>query len=102
MSYFGHFIESFLRQIKLKIQEKISIIGHSLGGYIAMEYALENKEQIEKLVLIDSSGLLEFPTPLLKQYLDAAMERNPILRHGKVKKHLRVFCQSQPNYFLLS
>ena len=40
---------------------------------------------IEKLVLIDSSGLLERPTPLLELYLDAAMETNPILRYQKVQ-----------------
>lgn len=86
ISYFSQFVKSFLRQIGINNQDKITIIGHSLGGYIAAEYALENKEQIEKLVLIDSSGMLNRPTTLLEQYLDAAMETDPILRHGKVKK----------------
>jgi len=43
---------------------------------------------IEKLVLIDSSGLLEKPTPLLEQYLDAAMEIEPVLRYKKLKRVL--------------
>ena len=68
--------------------KKISIVGHSLGGYIAAEVAIGNKEMIEKLVLIDSSGMLEGPTPLLQQYLNAAMESDPILRYKKVQRVL--------------
>ena len=86
ISYFAQFIKNFLTQIGIKDKDKITIIGHSLGGYIAIEYAIENKTHIEKLVLIDSSGMLEKPTPLLEQYLDAAMETDPNLRYSKVKK----------------
>lgn len=65
---FRKFIVDFLRErIKIEVKEhkKISIVGHSLGGYIAAEVAIGNRETIEKLVLIDSSGMLEGPTPLL-------------------------------------
>lgn len=86
ISYFAQFVKSFLRQIGIKNSDKIVIVGHSLGGYIAAEYAIENREQIEKLVLIDSSGMLNQPTPLLEQYLNAALEANPALRHTKLKR----------------
>ena len=86
ISYFSHFIKSFLNQIGIRKSDKIVIIGHSLGGYIASEYAIENKEQIEKLVLIDSSGMLNRPTALLEQYLNAATETDRNLRHIKLKK----------------
>jgi hypothetical protein len=36
---------------------RISLVGHLLGSYIAAEFAIENKHIIEKLVLIDSSGI---------------------------------------------
>ena len=85
IGYFAQFIKNFLIQIGINYQDKITIIGHSLGGYIAIEYAIENKENIEKLVLIDSSGMLNGPTPLLEQYFDAAMETDPNLRYSKVK-----------------
>jgi len=85
-SFFAKFIKNFLTQIGIKDTDKITIIGHSLGGYIAIEYAIENKKNIEKLVLIDTSGMLDRPTPLLEQYLDAAMETDPNLRYNKVKK----------------
>ena len=68
---FSKFIVDFLIErigIMDKEHKKISIVGHSLGGYIAAQVAIENKEMIEKLVLIDSSGLLEAPTQLLKDY----------------------------------
>ncbi len=43
---------------------------------------------VEKLVLIDSSGLLEAPTQLLKDYRVAATDINPITRHERVKRVL--------------
>jgi pimeloyl-ACP methyl ester carboxylesterase len=88
---FRKFIVDFLKErigLEEREHKKISIVGHSLGGYIAAEVAIGNKEMIEKLVLIDSSGMLEGPTPLLQQYLNAAMESDPILRYMKVQRVL--------------
>jgi pimeloyl-ACP methyl ester carboxylesterase len=86
---FSKFIANFLKEkIKIGENERISIVGHSLGGYIAAQFAIENRNMIEKLVLIDSSGLLEKPTPLLEQYLDAAMEIEPVLRYKKLERVL--------------
>jgi pimeloyl-ACP methyl ester carboxylesterase len=86
---FSKFIANFLKEIiKIGEDERISIVGHSLGGYIAAQFAIENRNMIEKIVLIDSSGLLEKPTPLLEQYLDAAMEIEPVLRYKKLERIL--------------
>ena len=88
---FSKFIVDFLIEtigIMDKEHKKISIVGHSLGGYIAAQVAIENKEMIEKLVLIDSSGLLEAPTQLLKDYRVAATDINPLTRHERVKRVL--------------
>jgi len=57
----------------LAINDKTSIVGHSLGGYIASEVTMQNKIDVERLILIDSSGLLKKPTPLLEEYLCVAM-----------------------------
>ncbi len=83
---FSKFIMDFLEAINLKGEKLAAIVGHSLGGYIALQIAINNKYLVEKLVLIDSSGLLDGPTPLLHQYLDAAMEPDPILRYKKVQR----------------
>jgi 2-hydroxy-6-oxonona-2,4-dienedioate hydrolase len=78
--YFSKFIKDFLRQIGIKDNDKIAIVGHSLGGYIALKYAIENKEQVDKLVLIDSSGMLNKPTDLLEKYKEAALEKDFFVR----------------------
>lgn len=70
---FSEFILEFIEKIGLSGDgRKITLIGHSLGGYIAVDFAIRNKGLIEKLVLLDSSGFLKGPTPLLEQYLNAA------------------------------
>jgi pimeloyl-ACP methyl ester carboxylesterase len=76
---------------------RTSLVGHSLGGYIASKIASEedNRHFVDKLVLIDSSGNLQKPTPLLEQYLDAAMS----LSKEKVRK---VFEQMVANPLIIS
>ena len=61
---FSGIIFDFLQAIDVK-DEKICIVGHSLGGYIALQFAFENKDLVEKLVLVDTSGKLDGSTPLL-------------------------------------
>ena len=78
---FREFVLEFMRTIKID-DGKTTIIGHSLGGYIAAEVAIENKSMVDSLVLIDSSGMLDKPTPLLDEYLEAAMSAS----HEKVKR----------------
>jgi len=69
---FREFIVGFINEVLMN-DTKTSIVGHSLGGYIAAEVTIENKQRVERLVLIDSSGMLKKPTPLLEQYLKVAM-----------------------------
>ena len=69
---FRKIIVSFLKEIPIQ-NEQINLIGHSLGGYIASEIAIQNQNIVKQLVLIDSSGMLERPTPILDEYFEAAM-----------------------------
>lgn len=78
---FKEFVLDFMHAIKID-DGKTTVIGHSLGGYIAAELAIENHAMMENLVLIDSSGMLDKPTPLLEQYLNAAISAS----HEKVKE----------------
>lgn len=50
------FLEGF---ISMKGYNKMTLIGNSLGGHVAILYALKNPEHVEKLVLTGSSGLFE-------------------------------------------
>ncbi|HET9357874.1 MAG TPA: alpha/beta hydrolase, partial [Nitrososphaeraceae archaeon] len=89
IEYFSKFIRDFIdcKQIWRNDDSddddsrKTIIVGHSLGGYIAAKVAIEDQDLIEKLVLIDSSGMLKKPTPLLEQYLNAAL--NPSFENVK-------------------
>lgn len=67
---FAKFIAGFMRKAGIT---RASIVGHSLGGYIAAQLTTDYHDLVNKLVLIDSSGMLDGPTPLLRQYLQAAM-----------------------------
>ncbi|MFP4445995.1 MAG: alpha/beta fold hydrolase [Desulfosudaceae bacterium] len=50
--------------------ERFSVAGHSLGGHIAAKIALAAPERVDKLVLLNASGLSENPR-LLPWYLRA-------------------------------
>lgn len=90
IEYFSKFIRDFVDCKQIWRNDKDSddddgrktiIVGHSLGGYIAAKVAIEDQDLIEKLVLIDSSGMLREPTPLLEQYLNVAL--NPSFENVK-------------------
>lgn len=51
---FAQIISGFIKENKL---EKPSLLGHSVGGNIAIKFASENGELIDKLVLESSSGI---------------------------------------------
>jgi 2-hydroxy-6-oxonona-2,4-dienedioate hydrolase len=100
---FCDIVRQFMDKIRITEEDRgnnkartITLVGHSLGGYIASKIAAaENSSFLNKLVLVDSSGNLEKPTPLLDQYLDAAI--NP--SKEKVRK---VFEQMVANPLLIS
>ena len=100
---FSNIVRQFMDKIKKTEEDRgnnkartITLVGHSLGGYIASKIAAaDNSSFLNKLVLVDSSGNLEKPTPLLDQYLDAAI--NP--SKEKVRK---VFEQMVANPLLIS
>ena len=76
IQFFQEFVQNFMAA--LGINNGTSLVGHSLGGFIATEIVLNNTDRIDHLVLIDSSGFLNRPTPILEDYLDAAM--NPDIK----------------------
>ncbi len=51
-----HFIERFVAH---KQVEHIHLLGNSLGGHVALLYALENASKVQSITLTGSSGLFE-------------------------------------------
>lgn len=51
----------------LNLPEQFTLVAHSFGGSIAVEYANAHPEQLEKLVLIATAG--EYPLPRLASWL---------------------------------
>ncbi|MEW5816266.1 MAG: alpha/beta hydrolase [Spirochaetota bacterium] len=59
---------------KILRQEKIILIGHSYGGFIATLYAIEFPLAVEKMILISPAGVLKLPADndgmgVIKNYL---------------------------------
>ena len=58
---------SLLRDLLLVLgHERATIAGHSLGGGIAMQFAYQFPERVERLVLVSSGGLGRQVTPALR------------------------------------
>jgi len=43
--------------------DNISLLGHSLGGWVALKLAIKNKPYIEKIILVDSLGFTDYVPP---------------------------------------
>ena len=69
---------------------KASIVGHSQGGAIAIHFALDYQERVEKLVIVDSGGLgpLESTGVLFNMILYVLFpSRKAALRFGRYAFH---------------
>ncbi len=65
--------------------ERASVVGHSLGGGIAMQLAYQFPERCERLVLVSSGGLGEEVHPLLRAATLPGSELVlPLLAHPRV------------------
>jgi pimeloyl-ACP methyl ester carboxylesterase len=65
--------------------DRATIVGHSLGGGIALQFAYQFPERIERLVLVDSGGLGREVHPLLRaSTLPGSEWVMPWLMHARV------------------
>jgi len=53
VSTFVDFLDGFLSELKIK---RASLVGNSLGGWVAADFALKHPDRIERLVLSDAPG----------------------------------------------
>lgn len=71
------FLNKFLKRLELK---KFYMAGSSLGGWIAWEYSYMFKEQVRRLILLDSAGFNDKDSiPLLYKLV-----QNPIIKEFKM------------------
>jgi proline-specific peptidase len=54
IEWFTHIVESFLREKKLK---RVNVIGHSMGGLVALDLAARLNSRVKKLVVTDAVGI---------------------------------------------
>lgn len=52
--YFARFVKRFIDAVEI---DRATIIGHSLGGGIALRLALMFPDKVDKLILVDSAGM---------------------------------------------
>jgi pimeloyl-ACP methyl ester carboxylesterase len=52
---YGRFVDAFLDEIGI---ERASLVGNSMGGFIAAETAISHPSRVEKLVLVSAAGLV--------------------------------------------
>jgi pimeloyl-ACP methyl ester carboxylesterase len=58
LAWYEHFFPSLLDELGL---ERVTVVGHSLGGALALGAALERPEAVERLALIAPAGLGQAP-----------------------------------------
>ncbi len=51
---FVEFLQAFMQELKIP---KATLVGNSLGGWIAVDFAARHPEMVERLVLVDAAGL---------------------------------------------
>ena len=51
---FDNFLHGFLKELKIP---RASLVGNSLGGWIALDFAIRHAPMVGKLVLVDAAGL---------------------------------------------
>lgn len=71
---FVSFFKNFLDQLEIK---ECSVVGNSLGGWLAWEYALSDQERVKKLILLDAAGYINdnnYPLPFV-------IAQTPVLRN---------------------
>ena len=51
---FADYLHGFMEAVKIP---KASLVGNSLGGWIALDFTIRHPEMVEKLVLVDAAGL---------------------------------------------
>ncbi|MBN2255897.1 MAG: alpha/beta fold hydrolase [Deltaproteobacteria bacterium] len=80
---FSTFISDFMRALNI---EQPTLIGNSLGGGIALQYALLYPERVDKLVLVDSAGF-GFDAPISLRLVSLPIVGELLTRPGRFEAY---------------
>lgn len=82
------FLDGLYKELKI---ERASLVGNSMGGWVAASYALAHPEKVERLVLVDAAGFAP-PADFDVRQLSAL---NPSTREGMKQLATLVFYNKQ-------
>jgi len=103
--FYSTWLQNFLNALQI---EHCVLVGHSLGGAVAVEFAVKNPAQVERLVLVNSAALsLNFPLmPFLKgmwlhcfptltasRWLHTSLTAQPARVHPDLIRYAAEVCQ---------
>lgn len=72
IEFFVDFVMQFIESINV-MDKRITLIGSSLGGHIAAEFAIKYPNALTNLVLVDPAGITKHGSKALNDYILAAM-----------------------------
>ena len=76
-SDYAKFLSAFFYELKIK---KAHLIGHSYGGRISIVMAADEPEKVDKLILVDSAGII--PPRTAKYYIQISLAKiGRLMRH---------------------
>ena len=92
------FLDVFLTELKI---ERASLVGNSLGGWVAAAYALAHPERVERLVLSDAAGYAALTKTMDSRALRAlrVASRDDIRYLGPLAFHDKRFYQDVDTAF---
>lgn len=83
----GTYVDFLDQFLKLRQIERASLVGNSMGGWIAATYAFSHPERVDRLVLVDAAGF----APPATLDLNTLFSLNPTTRDGVKELLKRVF-----------
>src|SRR5207249_2113339 len=90
VSTFVDFLDGFMSELKV---DRASLVGNSLGGWVAAVFALAHPERVDRLVLCDAAGYRSLPQAMGPRTLDALKlaSRDDIRYLGPLTFHNKQF-----------
>lgn len=94
---YKHLLHEFINTKEIK--ERIVICGHSMGGAIAADFAINYSEKVEKLILVNSAGI-PFKNYYLANFRGFLVEEIMFLKNSNLKQKVKLIPWDGRNMFL--